>query len=43
MRGADTVLQEVRRYCDEGAKLAGYENIDEIVEGRRKGKAIQHD
>ena len=25
------------------AKLAGYENIDEIVEGRRKGKAIQHD
>ena len=43
VRGADAVLQEVRRDCGEGAKLAGYENIDEIVEGRRKGKAIQHD
>ena len=41
--GADAVLQDVRRDCDQGAKLMEYEDIDALVEGRRKGKAIQHD
>ena len=37
------MLQDVRRDCDQGAKLMEYEDIDALVEGRRKGKAIQHD
>jgi hypothetical protein len=43
MPGADAVLQEVRQDCDKDAKLMDYEDIDALVEGRRTGKAIQHD
>ena len=43
VRGADAVFQAVRGEGGPDSRLTEYDSIDALADGRRSGKAIQHD